>query len=169
MMIASRTIWIACLVSLCGPASALDWTLRMDGLGPLRIGMHFDEVNARVGRQLKRSEPSLQPTPGCDEIALPLRPGVSLMFIDDVLERIDVSRPGTKTEKAISVGDPAARVLSTYPRIRQEKNSYDNTERYLTVDSADHRFSLRFETDHARIAHFYAGARKQVRYVEGCL
>jgi hypothetical protein len=62
-------------MSLRGPAFALDWTLRMDGMGPLRIGMHFDEADARLGHSLERTAPSLQGTPGCDEIALPMQAG----------------------------------------------------------------------------------------------
>ncbi|QOL51806.1 hypothetical protein [Massilia litorea] len=164
-----KTAALATLVWLGGPATAADWTLRLDGIGPLRIGMRFDEANAAVGSRLAASDPSLQASPGCDEIPLPMHPGVSLMFIDGVLKRVDVFAAGTRTANEIAVGDPVARVHAIYPRARREDHFYNSAEQYLTVDSADSRYSLRFETEGGKIAHFYAGAREQVRYVEGCL
>lgn len=157
------------LMWLCVPTFAAEWTLRLDGIGPLRIGMRFDEVNYRMDGVLHRSDPALQPTPSCDQLALPTHPGVWLMFIDDVLKRIDVGEAGTETEYGVSVGDPVSHVALAYPKVVQEKHFYDDSEQYLTVQSKDTRLAVRFETYHGKIEHFYAGAIEQVRYVEGCL
>lgn len=157
------------LASLCVPAPAADWMLRVDGIGPLRIGMRFDEANERVGKVLRRTEPALRASEGCDQLALKTHPGIQLMFIGDVLARVDVAAAGTRTDHGIAVGDPVARVLKAYPRIQAEPNKYDASEQYLTALSADGKLAIRFETRRGKVGQFYAGAFEQVQYVEGCL
>jgi hypothetical protein len=148
---------------------ASEWDLRMDGIGPLRIGMRFDDANARLGRGLQRTEPGLRASQGCDQVEVPGHPGVALMFLDDVLSRIDVWGHDGRTAAGIVAGDSVQRVLDTYPHAASEPNAYDDRELYLTVRSPDGRLAIRFETREGKIAGFYAGRFKAVQFIEGCL
>jgi hypothetical protein len=156
---------LACLpLAIAGDA----WRLRLDGIGPLRVGMGFDEAGRALGHPLAHTDRALLATPGCDMIGLPGHKGVWLMFIDDVLKRIDVEG-GARTVAGIGTGDPVARVFAAYPTVESEPNAYDDSERYLTVRAPGRATALRFETDKGKVGHFYAGDPKAVNYIEGCL
>jgi hypothetical protein len=151
------------------PCAAAEWTLRFDGIGPLRIGMRFDQANARAGHALARTDPRLMASPGCEQIAVEGHPGVALMFVDGVLARVDLWQPGLKTAGGVAVGDNAGRVMAVYPNAASAPNEYDDTERYLTVRLRERALAMRFETSHGKIAAIYVGRAKAVGYTEGCL
>jgi hypothetical protein len=158
-------VLLACQPALAGPPA---WGLRFDGIGPLKVGMDFIEAGRALGQTLVHTEPALLATRGCDMIGLPGHKGVWLMFIDDVLKRIDVEG-GARTVEGIGTGDPVARVFTAYAAVEREPNAYDSSERYLTVRSPDRASALRFETDKGKVGHFYAGDPQAIRYIEGCL
>src|SRR5450830_138558 len=76
------------------PARAADWALRFDGIGPLQIGMRFDAANAALNGSLRSTPVALRPTPRCEQVPVAGHPGVALMFVDEVLERVDVFQAG---------------------------------------------------------------------------
>jgi hypothetical protein len=145
-------------------AAAADsgWTLGPDGFGPLKIGMSFEQARRIAGARLQPGDP------GCGQVPLPGHQGVALMFVDGVLHRIDVFKPGIRSAAGVAVGDPVSRVAHAYAGIAQEPNHYDEQESYLTVGPELGR-ALRFETNKGRIGRFYAGDWTQVQYTEGCL
>jgi hypothetical protein len=157
-------------VSLCLPLVAMagDWTLRMDGIGPLTLGLRYDEANRLVGNTLHRDEWSSD-TDACYYASIGNRPHILLMFTDGVLRRVDVMDAAARTAEGISVGDPVQRVFATYPKLASEPDAYDDRERYLTVRSRNTGLALRFATHEGRIASFHAGRWKEVQYIEGCL
>jgi hypothetical protein len=154
--------------ALCIPlaAAAGDWNLRMDGIGPLKVGMRYDEANRLVHGTLRRD--STEPE-ACYYASVTEHPDVLLMFADGALRRVDVMREGVPTERGIVVGDPVKRVFEVYPRVASEPDAYDDRERYLTVRSRNGELALRFATSEGKVASFHAGRWKEVQYVEGCL
>jgi hypothetical protein len=90
-------------LALSVPCAAAEWTLRFDGIGPLRIGMRFDQANARAGHALERTDPRLMASPGCEQVAVAGHPGVTLMFVDGVLARVDLGQPSLKTAAGVAV------------------------------------------------------------------
>jgi hypothetical protein len=154
--------------ALCMPLAAMagDWSLRMDGIGPLALGMRFDEANRLLGGTLRREQPG---SDECYYASIGKHPNVLLMFADDVLRRVDVTGNGPRTAAGVAIGDPVQRVFEVYPKVASAPNAYDDRERYLTVRSPNGELALRFETLEGRVGGFYAGRFKEVQYIEGCL
>jgi hypothetical protein len=175
--------WVsgAIVLSMQLPAMAeAPWALRYDGVGPVKIGMHFAEANRAAGGGLQLTPLGMQPTKGCDQIAVPGHPGVTLMIIDDVVARIDVFRPhkvqapelGVADAAGVMVGDPVAKVLAAWSGIERAPDAYDEREQYLTryAGAADPQaLAVRYTTDNGKVGAMIAGHLKAVRYIEGCL
>ncbi|QGZ39351.1 hypothetical protein IP92_02397 [Pseudoduganella flava] len=161
---------LAAFVTLAGAASGQDWTVRVDGAGPLKVGMDFDTVNRVLGDHLERTPQELRGSRDCFYVSPSAEPRIGLMFVKDVLKRVDVSEVGVRSERGIGVGDPAEKVREVYGEaMRSAPNAYNANERYLTVPGGGGQYAIRFETQQGTISGFYAGAWEQVQYVEGCL
>jgi hypothetical protein len=165
---------IACVLAafavLAGAASGQEWTVRVDGAGPLKIGMDFDTVNRVLGDRLERTPKEVRGTPDCFYVSPSAEPRIGLMFVKDVLKRVDVAEVGVRSERGIGVGDPVAKVREAYgDALRTAPNAYNADERYLTAPGGGGQYAIRFETQQGTISRFYAGAWEQVQYVEGCL
>lgn len=142
------------------------WTLRLDGIGPIKIGMTLPQLSAALHETFKLPENSEDQ--GCFYVK-PTRHHVSLMIEDKHLVRIDVDKPGIPTEKGIQVGDSEEHALRVYgPGAKVEEHKYNPDGHYLTVRSNDGRNGIRFETDKEKIEEFYAGTFEAIQYVEGC-
>ncbi|GAB3462978.1 hypothetical protein GCM10027321_25170 [Massilia terrae] len=160
----------ACLLA-CLPARAAEpWVVGFDGVGPLRYGMTFDQVNARLGHGLRHTPPELRANKRCEQLGLDAvgRDGIWLMFVDDVFKRVDV-QGGARTAAGIAVGDQAARVYASYSKVASEPRPYVPEERSLTVTAPDGRHAIRFETENGAIVVFFAGDAVPVQWIEGCL
>jgi hypothetical protein len=169
-----NTLKAACMhafgcVAVCVPLAAMagDWSLRMDGIGPLTLGLRYEEANRLVGGALQADGAS--GTDQCYYASIGGHPHVLLMFTDGALRRVDVTGPGTATAEGVGVGDPVQRVFDAYPALESAPNHYDERERYLTVRAPNGKLALRFETHEGKVGAFYAGRYKEVQYIEGCL
>jgi hypothetical protein len=146
-------------------AAPAAWQLGPDGFGPFKVGMSFE--------QARKLAPGLAVTPAnqfdgdCQQLPLPGHPGVALMFVDGVLGRVDLFRPGLRTTRGVQPGDRVEQAMRTYPGMVTEPRAYEEDERFLTERSGDS--AIRFETKHGRIENIYAGRWAQVQYIEGCL
>lgn len=146
--------------------------LTLDGLGPLRIGMTL----AQVQRVLNDDAVGLRKVPDTRcAIGVPQSApqGLSLMFQDGRLVRVDVKAPaGTATRSGIRVGDPEARVHRLYPgRISVVPHPQDKAGHYLVFtprDRADANRLLMFETDGRQVTSFRAGLREAVQLTRSC-
>lgn len=157
-------LWLlACGQALAGGPG---WKLGFDGLGPIKVGMRFPQVNKLLGNRLVRTPPELLGTAGCESIPLDDSAEMLLMFVDDVLKRVDVAGDAA-TDRGIRRGDPVARVLAAYPSAARQPDSDDGL--YLTAMSPDGKRAIRFATFRGRVQLFYAGEFEQVQYTEGCL
>lgn len=145
------------------------WKLRPDGISDLKIGMNFDQINNLMGGSIKKTDPSLRGSPNCDHVPLPQHNGISLIFINDQLRRIDVISKNFSTEKGIIVGDPVKRVLKYYPNIVTTPQEYNETEKSLTDTKNLDGYGMRFETRKGKIFSIHAGFIKELMLSEGCL
>ena len=150
------------------PVRADDWVVRVDGAGPLKVGMKFDTVNQVLGDHMQRP-PEPRGSSNCFYVRPTDDPRIMLMFVDDVLRRVDAQEEGVRSERGVRVGDPVARVRQAYGEaVQEEPHAYDNAERYLTVRTGGGQYAIRFETDKGRIAWLYAGYWTQVQWIEAC-
>ncbi|MCX7174460.1 MAG: hypothetical protein NT159_11185 [Proteobacteria bacterium] len=170
----NRFLVAVVLWSICTSVFSADdlWTLGFDGIGPLKIGMRFDEVNRLVGNTLGRTDPGLRASPRCEQIPLETRPGIALMFFDDILQRVDVykknGQAGGRTERGVNIGDPISRVLDVYRNVIMDHREYVEEEYSLTVRSANGKRAIRFLTYEGKIEIFYGGEFGAVNLMEGC-
>ncbi|UGQ45310.1 hypothetical protein [Massilia endophytica] len=163
--------WLLAL--LCGvalSAQAQGWVVRIDGAGPLKVGMDFDTVNRVLGERMVRVPPELRASPECFYVIPAAEPRVGLMFVKDVLRRVDVEEPGVLNDRGIGVGDPADKVLRLYGEaVHVTPADYERSERYLSVRSGSGQHGFRFRASAGRVKSYHAGSWDQVEYMEGCL
>ena len=160
---------MAALLALPMLAQAGDWTVRFDGAGPLKIGMKFETVNKILGEQMKRTPKELRSVYNCYQVEPARQPGLLLMFIDDVLKRVDVMEEGIASERGIGLGDPVGKVERSYGEaIVRAAQLRDPGEQTLTVMAGGGQYAMRFETGKGKITAVYAGEWQQVLHTEGC-
>lgn len=163
------------------PAARPDtaWALRMDGIGPLRVGMTVDEARAAMGgdfrqRAVDGSEPITDPDAGCGYAQSGRLPaGVGVMLERGRVVRVEVvdSASPVATVEGARIGDTEARIQQLYAgRVTVGPHKYTDGH-YLTVRPAqpsDTTHLIVFETDGKVVERFRAGQKPQVEYVEGC-
>ena len=170
MRLLRNVLFAACLLACMSARAAEPWIVTFDGAGPLRFGMSFDQVNARLGHKLKRTPPAQRASTECDQIELDEigHKGIWLMFVRDVFKRVDVVA-GARTVAGIAPGDPVERVRAAYRHVEEAPRPYVETELSLTVSAPDGRRALRFETEKGAVAIIFAGEATPVQWIEGCL
>jgi hypothetical protein len=150
------------------------WTLRHDGIGPLRVGMTVDEARAALG-QFR----GILPDPGGppDSLAcgyamsVRLPPGVRVMLEEARVVRVEVDSGSVPTAEGARIGDTETRIQQLYSgRMEVQPHKYTDGH-YLIVrptEASDTTHLLVFETDGRVVERFRGGQRPQVEYVEGC-
>jgi hypothetical protein len=157
------------------PSADTAWAMRPDGMGPLRIGMTFDEARAALGGDLRPSDDVIGAEDGPDRCQYPrsarLPAGVQVMVDGRRVARVEVDSGSLATAEGARIGDTEARIQQLYPqRVTVEPHKYTNGH-YLVVRGAtpaDTARLLVFETDGRVVERFRAGQVPQVRWVEGC-
>ncbi|WLI87557.1 hypothetical protein Q4S45_12455 [Massilia sp. R2A-15] len=156
------------LAGVTPPASAADWTLRFDGVGPLKIGMTFVQANAQLQRRLRRTPDDLRASEFCDYLETPGHPGINLMFVNDKLARVDVSRTGARIRGGVVIGGDESSLLPAYSSATKAPGAYDASETEWTLPSPDGRMAIRITTAAHHIAGAVGGDAKSVGYIEEC-
>jgi len=142
--------------------------LEKSGLGTIRIGLPLDQFPISLQQPLERT--AYGNSGGCFYVFPEKDTGFGMMIEDDRLTRIDVFKPGIKTDKGVSVGDPIDRIKAAYGAAAvQGRDFYDDKMPEFTVTSEDGRQAMRFSTDQHRVTAIVAGRASSVAYVEGCL
>ncbi len=156
------------LACVAAPDSdAPDWTVRADGIGPLRVGMTLEEASRVLGEELRVAYADF---PSCDHVRPSSLPGgVVLMIVNDTVVRVEVSDSSLTTSAAARVGMTEASLLEAYgARGSVTPHKYSGPEwHYVTID-ADSAHAIVFETDGVRVQRFRAGRQPEVAWVEGC-
>jgi len=95
---------------------------------------------------------------------------ISFMILGGRLARIEKVGTDVPTTEGIRVGDSEAHALHVYgPRLKVTPHAYTGPEgHYLTMQSKDGRYAIRFETEGGVIQNFYAGRFNAIQYIEGC-
>ncbi|HEU4775945.1 MAG TPA: hypothetical protein VFS95_03905 [Telluria sp.] len=166
----AKSWWAAlALCALLPAAQARDWTLRVDGAGPLKVGMRFDTVNKILGEHMERVPAWQRSVPSCFQVVPAEQEGIVLMFVNDVLRRVDVTQPGIESERGIALDDPEGKVARHYGEaVRTTAHPRRPGEHYLTVRAGEGQYAIRFETEQGRVAAMHAGAWAQVQLDDGC-
>lgn len=149
-------------------ANAADWTMRFDGIGPLKVGMTFDEANVQLEKRLRRTPDDLRPSASCDYLETPGHPGVNLMFIDDKLARVDVLRRDAPI-RGNAIGGDERSLLPAYAGASKAPGAYDASETEWTMLSPDGGLAIRITTADHHITGAIGGEAKAVAYIEECL
>ncbi|MGH8990049.1 MAG: hypothetical protein ACRDZ7_00785 [Acidimicrobiia bacterium] len=164
-------------------ALALQSRLRMDGIGPVRMGMTLVEASTAVGRPVE-VDPSYLRNDGeptlCAFAFTPLDPGgpAKVGFMVDresgaeewriVRTDIEDDLP-TATEEDIRVGSTETEVKAAYPTVRVEGHPYREDGHYMIVDpDGSGGLLLIFETDGDKVERFRSGQEASVQAIEGC-
>lgn len=150
-------------------AEAEPWTVRLDGVGPVRFGMALADARAVLRDSLVVAPPDGQ----CGFTVPRDAPvGVRFMVEQGKLVRVDVDSSGVPTAAGAEVGMSEADVRRLYPiGLRVQPHKYDPKGRYLVVRDtmpADSARRLIFETDGQGVVRYRAGITPAVEYVEGC-
>ncbi|HJV00938.1 MAG TPA: hypothetical protein VJ752_10330 [Burkholderiaceae bacterium] len=160
---------VLALCALPAVAQARDWTLRVDGAGPLKVGMRFDTVNKILGQRMERVPVWQRTVPSCFQVTPAEQEGIVLMFVKDVLKRVDVTQPGIESERGIALDDPEGKVRRHYGEaMRAVAHPRRPGGQYLTIKAGEGQYAIRFETEQGRVAAMYAGALEQVLQEDGC-
>lgn len=145
------------------------WTIRLDGVGPVRFGMALADAGAAL-----RDSLIVAPPGGECGFTVPrdVPPGVRFMVEQGKVVRVDVDSSGIRTAAGAEVGMSEADVRGRYPvGLRVQPHKYDPKGRYLVLQGtapADSARRLIFETDGQRVVRYRAGITPAVEYVEGC-
>jgi hypothetical protein len=168
-MLRASFLFIACIFMAAQINAQSDFSIvRLDGIGPVRVGMNLSELNKALHTSFKKpSDPDEQ---ACTYVAVPHQSGIAVMILDGRVARVDVANTSTRTSEGIRNGDSEARVLQVYgKRLKIEPNFYDSENgHYLTLHSSDRKHGIRFESDKGKITSFYAGTADAIAFVEGC-
>lgn len=147
--------------------------LRLDGIGPVRVGMTLAEASRVTGKRLSVDADSGPDAYSCGFARPPGGPDVAFMVIDGRIRRVDVGeRSRTATVSGVRVGASETEVGRTYKgRINVRPHPYRPTGHYLVYESPEpsqRGLLLIFETDGAKVTSFRAGERGAVEAPEGC-
>lgn len=164
-MIARRSIIFVGLAIISFSCLADDnWIIRLDGVGPVKIGMSLSELNTALHE--KFAMPEAKEDRGCFYVTSVKHPQVSFMIENGRLVRLDVDKNGVSTTEGVSVGASEKQVVQSYgSRLKIEPHHYTDGH-YLTL--RDGAYAIRFETGQGKVSTFYAGTFEAIQYVEGC-
>ncbi len=146
------------------------WTLRLDGIGPVRVGMTIAEVEQLLGATARIDR--IEPDDECGHATVSGVPeGISFMLSRDTVVRANVHDAGILDELGLGVGSSEAEVLARRgATARVEPHHYTGPEgHYVIVDNpARPGFRLIYETDGQRVLSIRAGRLPEAEFVEGC-
>lgn len=146
------------------------WIVRLDGIGPVQVGMRIGAVAASM-QATARTE-RIEPGESCGQAYVSAAPtGVSFMVEGDTIVRVDIDSAGVKTVEGIGVGDRETDVLLRYKGLaRKTPHPYEGPRaHYIIVDRAEsRRYRMLFETDGTVVRRYRVGRRDAVDLAEGC-
>ena len=149
--------------------------LRLDGIGPVVVGMTLDEASAAAGTPVRMIPNSNVAGTGRCAYARPDGgpEGLSFMVLDDRIARVDVANSRIRTVSGVGTGSTEAEVQAAYPgRVRVEPNPYTGhrggRDMVYVADEASAHLSLLFQADGGRVRSLRSGLLGAVMAPEGC-
>jgi hypothetical protein len=155
------------------PLQATDWTVSLEGAGPVRLGMSVNAVRRVLGdpkAKLEGNDPEV-PLTVCAYLESERIPkGMGLMFADGRLVRVDVFEGTARTTNGVGIGDSEERIKKVFAgRIKTEPHVYDDEGHYLNyVPTRRSKIGIVFETDGHQVTSFRVGTLAAIALVEGC-
>jgi hypothetical protein len=150
-----------------GPLAAGD-RLRIDGIGPVTVGMTLAEAEHAAGQPFTAFKDDLGN--GCGFVSPRSgSPDVSFMVGGGHVVRVDVREgSSTRTDHGIGLGSTEAEVEAAYPgRVVVRPHAYTSGH-YLRVVSDDGLLVLVLETDGTRVTLMRTGTAEAAGQTEGC-
>ena len=151
-----------------------DSRLRLDGLGPVRVGMTLDEASRAAGVAI-RVRPGESGGTDCTYAYAAGFEDAGFMVVGGRIVRIDAGfrEPArVKTLSGIGKGSSEADVMKAYAgQIRVEPHKYVPGGKdlvYVPNDAAYRQYSMIFEVIDGRVGSFRSGFTEQVSWIEGC-
>lgn len=141
------------------------WALSFEAFGPVKIGMKLGEAEEALGARLGGDDTTEPCHYGANEDVLP---GVSFMFVDGRIVRIDVSSGSHKSAGGAHLGMTENELKRLHPRIEVKPHEYVPEGHYFVLTSPDGQYGIVFETDGKAVTRFRGGRREPVSWVEGC-
>lgn len=149
--------------------------LRLDGIGPVRVGMTLEEASAGAGMQFGIVPNSDRAGTGaCAYARAEGGPeGLQFMVVNGRIVRIDIGNGPVRTLSGIGTGSTEAEVQATYPgRIEVQPNPYTGhrggRDLVYVPDEGSRDLGLLFETNNGRVTSFRSGLLGAVMAPEGC-
>lgn len=160
--IADDTMSVADTASLADGA----WTVSVDGVGDLRIGMQLSELMP----YLEQDTDTIGVRGGCRYVTVTGAPDSVLFMVESGhLARIDVRGGTTATAEGAQIGDEERRIETLYPDLRRMPHKYTDGNYLIVIPAAtDTLRRYVFETDGEHVTQYRAGVYPQVEWVEGC-
>lgn len=153
--------------SLCCIAASNTWTLRFDGIGPVKVGMNISQLNAALQEIVV--SPKDKDSQACFYVDSAKHPGIAFMLENRRVTRVDLIKPDLSTTDGFHIGDSENHLMQKYgQRLKVEPHQYVDNGHYLTLRSTDGKNGIRFETDTGKIISIYAGRLHAIEYIEGC-
>lgn len=136
-------------------------------VGPVRVGMTVAEARQATGETTVDADSINRE---CDYVRLSGLPeGISLMVVEGVVSRIDVSAPGITTAEGARIGDPESQIDSLYgTSVLRQPHKYTDGSYLIVPATSDTAYQLVFETDGNAVTTYRAGVMPMVQWVEGC-
>jgi hypothetical protein len=98
-------------------------------------------------------------------------PGMTLVFLNQHLVRIEVDSGATTTAERVKIGATEEQVQAAYSGRAAVTDAAYTGGHFLTVSAPDESDSVRklvFETDGKRVVRFRSGLTPAVYWIEGC-
>jgi hypothetical protein len=164
------TTTIAAQSATAAPALTEESRLGTNGIGPILVGMTVKQAEKASGRKIKVSN---YPDSTCAYGEVLGINGVSLLLLDGIIERADISNPRILTLRGAKMGDSETQIKNFYSgQIKITPHPYTGPEgHYLTFypkDRADKDYRLIFETRQGKVTRYRGGRLPAVDYIEGC-
>ena len=145
-------------------------TISTVGLDEVHFGMTLDEAQEAAGAALVTEGPR---EPSCFLAAPAEGPaGVSFLFADGRVERVDIAAPPIATRSGAKVGSTEAQITELYGDQIEVQARADgqpgNNLVFVPRDEADQDFRLIFTTDGTTVTSYRAGRVPQVLAPTGC-
>jgi len=171
-----RALVLSFVVLAAYPALAEDtpWILSQDGIGPVKIGMKYEQVERFLMTKLGYSP---YVNHGCSTvISKQMAPlGITFMIETNRLTRINVDFYGTdprplniKTDAGIGLGSSEEDLLKAYPTARIKPDPADPTWHTIFVEAPDQSKGLVFETNGKTVKSMRGGANPAISLRNSC-
>ncbi|NRR30161.1 hypothetical protein HSX11_08160 [Oxalobacteraceae bacterium] len=170
-----RLCALALPLSLPQSAQAADWTLRVDGAGPLRVGMRFELVRRLLDEPLAQPAPAQFGRHGCFQLSPIGEPGIVLTFAAGHLQRVDAQARGLGSDRGVDIDDTLDKLARLYGEALRPLTLEGAAEAIaegqgaaLALQTGGGQYGMRFDNANGRVTAIVSGAWDYVQRDQAC-